>query len=216
MIWLRRPAPVMTLGGLCRFEIAARMNAPALLDRVLRLSAERPDAPIPGADIRALAQLIASCLGGRRRDHRRAWWVLIRRRAAVSEMLRAFLEDPLPARAQDKTGAAPMEPPAPAIAMRAAWIARGADPAVFDGLTLWEHGRVMRDLDQRQRRAMADAAVAARMAEAKPQQFKRFIGEMSADPADRRPHAWVRGLFAATAHLPTMTQQELEQMKGRA
>jgi len=216
MAFLRQPAPVMTLGGLCQFEIAARVNAPALLDRILRLAADRPDAPIEAADMKALAQLIGVCLGGGRAGQRRGWWLLIRRRDAVSTMLRAFLEDPFPTLTKDTGGAPGAEPLAPALAMRAAWIARGADPSVFDGLSLWEHARVIRDLDKRQRLAMADAALAARMADAKPHAFHRFIGEMSTDPADRQPHAWVRSLFSATAHLPTMTQKELAQMKGTA
>lgn len=206
----------MTLGGLCRFEIAARVNAPALLDRILRLAADHPDAPIEAADMKALAQLIACCLGDEQRNQRRALWWLIRRRDAVSIMLRAFLEDPFPAPTKETGGAPGAEPLAPALAMRAAWIARGADPSVFDSLTLWEHARVIRDVEKRQRRAMADAATAARMADAKPHAFQRFIGEMMTDPADRQPHAWVRNLFSATAHLPTMTQKELAEMKGTA
>lgn len=220
MIFANPAAPVINMGGLHRFELSQRASAPAVLDRIVAHSTQDPSAQLPPDLTVSLARLLAACLGDGGRHFRRAAFLILRYPALVGEALRAFLEDPLRASgdqpegesaARDQDGSQGI---APVVAMRAAWLAEGGDPAVFDRLTLWEHGRILRERSQAKRQELANMAVAARSAQAKPEAFRKFVRDLNRDPAERGRNAWVQGLFAAAANVPTITQADLARMKG--
>lgn len=215
MFFLKKPAPpVINMGGLYRFERAHATSGPALIDGIVRAASTNPDAPLPPDMSRLLVDLLAQCLGGTPRARRRAIFLIVRVPYAVSDALRQFLDDPLPAPVTDGGGRAARGDIPSVLDMRAIWLSDGGDPAIFDSLTLWEHGRILKEREARKRAALADATLAARNAQAKPNDFKRFMKELSTTGKDQRPNAWVQGLFAATAHLPTVTQKDLAGMKG--
>lgn len=217
MVKLRRASPVIDMAGLARFEKRCGVSAPGFIEHLVQAGTEQPDAPLAAPDVEILAVLIASCLPGEIWALRRAKRLLRRAPARVATALRAFLEDPLPIKQAASEGHVdPDVAPPSVLDMRAAWLAGGRDPAVFDRLTLWEHSRILHHLDKQKRSDLVDAAVAARVSQAKDDQFRRFVSETLGTNRGKTSRDWVRHLFSATAHLPKMTQQELAQMKGQA
>jgi hypothetical protein len=208
---------MIDMGGLCRFEIATRVSAPGFIEQLVRAGSESPDAPLASDVVEQLTVLIACCFGGARASRKRAVWLLKRSPDLVALALREFLEDPLPDQSSDLPSDDALAAELPSVLdMRAAWMASGGAPGVFDGLKLWEHSRILRQQEKRQRAALADAAIAARVAQAKEDHFRRFVSEMLGDGRAKAPREWVQHLFNATAHLPKVTQEELSLMKGRA
>ena len=216
MMFKRRAAPVIDMGGLYLFECSEGLSAPSLIEDVLQAAVSHPNEALPQNLTEALARLVSYCLGGRR-SLPRAFLLIDKAPDAVARALRQFLEDPLPQAsvgAADGAGGASKMPSV--LDMRSAWLASGGGPDIFDRLTLWEHSRILKERQKRQRAALLDAAVSARMGQADNKHFKRFVADLSADLDNRAPNAWVRSLFAASAHLPTVTQQDLASMKGTA
>lgn len=213
----KKALPVVNMGGLRHFEIACRTSAPAFIEVLIQLGSDHPERPLPAEMLGQLVELLTYCLGGDLTAKRRAIRLVKRQPDLVACALRGFLEDPLPAkRKSSSSGAAdPVELPT-VLDMRASWIAAGHAPDVFDGLTLWEHGRILQQQEIRQRAALADAAVAARISQAEDQKFRRFMGEMTGGGTAKTPREWAEHLFKATAHLPKLTQQDLASLKGQA
>lgn len=209
--------PVVNMGGLYQFEKAVGVSAPEFIERLVGVGSENPDAALAPDVVENLTLLIAFCFDGAGVSKKSAVRLLKRSPDLVALALRGFLEDPLPL----PVGASPTDAAASAelpsvLDMRAAWLAGGAAPDVFDALTLWEHSRILRQQEKRQRAALADAAVAARVAQSKDDQFRRFISEMHGTARAKTHREWVQHLFNATAHLPKVTQEQLSLMKGQA
>ncbi len=209
--------PVINMGALCRFEKATGVSAPGFIEQLVQIGSENSDAPLAPALVETLTLLISHCFGGAGSSRKQAAKLLIRSPEMVAQALRLFLEDPLPPAviAPRSAGAAAAELPT-VLDMRASWLARGGELGVFDGLTLWEHSRILQHQEKRQRSALVDAAVAARVAQSKSEHFKRFISETLDNGRSKTSREWVQHLFNATAHLPKVTQEELSLMKGRA
>jgi hypothetical protein len=209
--------PILNMGGLYQFEKAKHISAPGFIEELINAGSETPDAPLAPDVVDQLIALIAHCLGDGSGSRKRAARVLKKAPDLVAFALREFLEDPL---SSSSTGSAAETAPSaelPSVLdMRAAWLASGGEPATFDGLKLWEHSRILRQQEKRQRATLADAAIAARVAKSKDEHFKRFVSEMLGDGRAKTPRDWVQHLFNATAHLPKVTQEELSLMKGRA
>lgn len=208
---------MIDMGGLYQFERVTRISAPGFIEQLVHTGSESPDTPLAPDVVEKLTVLMACCFGCARASRKRAVRLLKRSPDLVAQALREFLEDPLPTHSSDSpSDDAPAAELPSVLDMRAAWLASGGEPYVFDGLKLWEHSRILRQQEKRQRAALADAAVAARVAGSKEDHFKRFVSEMLGDGRAKTPREWVQHLFNATAHLPKVTQEELSLMKGRA
>lgn len=216
-VWFHRVSPVIDMAGLTQFEMRCGVSAPGFIEHLVQAGSDQPDVPLGADDVATLSILIACCLPGVPRPQKYAKKLLFRSPDVVAQALRAFLEDPLPTKqTEGKTTPDQEVAPPSVLDMRASWLAGGRDPAVFDQLTLWEHSRILRQLDKQQRSDLVNAAIAARVSKAKDDQFRRFVSETLGDRQGKSPRDWVRHLFNATAHLPKMTQQELAHMKGQA
>lgn len=203
------------MGGLYRFETRQGASAPELIEAIVSLSAQAPDAALPPDMMLALARLLASCMGGARHHDRQAMFLILRRPVEISQALGAFLRDPLGheggAEKAEGEGRAPL---ASVLDMRAAWLSRGAAPEVFDRLTLWEHGRVQREIRRKERNALAEVALAARMARADQASFRKFVRNVTRENRPSKPGAWVHAFLASAGGLHTITKAELAEMKG--
>lgn len=213
--------PIIDMGGLACFETACRIPAPTFIEQLIQAGTEHPKDPLGPDVVSRLVDLIAHCLGDCRASRRRAVRLVKKSPDLVALALRGFLEDPLPVqqsqrKSKVKSAQSDVADLPSVLDMRAAWLAAGGDLAVFERLTLWEHTRILQQQEHRQRVALADAAVAARVAQAKDDKFRKFVAEMQGTGRAMTPRDWVQHLFKATAHLPKVTQQELSMMKGRA
>lgn len=203
------------LGGLAKFEEASGVSAPGFIEHLVKFGSENPNDPLPPDSLQLLSEMVRHCSGSRWFTRGSPSRLLRRCPEKVAIALRAFLEDPLP---QDvalpsKERSGEIDPPS-ILDMRAAWLADGGDPGEFNRMTLWEHARIVRAQRRNQRAALADAALAARVARAKDEHFRKFIDEMSRGPHARTQRDWAQHLFAASAGLPTFSQEELALMKG--
>lgn len=217
MLFRKLSPPVIDMGGLYAFEIATGIPAPSFIEQLVDAGSQDPDAPLTPDLVETLTDLLAHCFGGAGTSRKQAQKVLKRSPEMVASALRLFLEDPFPMDSGDASadGAPAAELPS-VLDMRAAWLDHGGEPSVFDGLRLWEHSRVLRHREKRLRAALVDAAVAARVAQSKDDQFKRFVSEMVGGGRAKTPREWAEHIFKATGHLPMVTQEELSLMKGRA
>lgn len=217
MIFNKISPPVITMGGLCLFEISTGVSAPEFIEQLISFGSQNPDAPLAPSMVNSLTTLIHFCYGDPSKSRKRAANLLRKFPELVAQSLGDFLEDPLPPKSSgDRSFESSVAELPTALDMRAAWLANGGDLGVFNGLKLWEHSRVLKEQEKRQKSALVDAAVAARMAQAKEAGFKRFISEMTRGDRANGPREWAQHLFNATAHMPKVTQQELALMKGRA
>lgn len=216
-MWTVKTPPVINMGGLIQFEKKLRVSAPVLIDRVVRFGAERPDRPLPDPMLALLAELIAACMGGGRKARRRAQRLLTRYPDRAARALRDFLDDPLPTKVGKPSKGDRLDIELPSVLdMRTAWIAGGGNLYVFDRLTLWEHARLVREQEKLRKAALADAAIAARISQIQPQQFKKFIAELLDDGRAKTARDWAAHMFRSTSHMPKITQEQLAAMKGRA
>jgi hypothetical protein len=217
MIFNKISPPVITMGGLCLFEKSTGVSAPAFIEQLVSVGSHDPDAPLASDLVGTLISLIYFCCKDRVLSRKRVANLLRKRPDLIAQSLQDFLEDPLPSKSGEGKAVegGPVDLPS-ALDMRAAWLAGGGTLSVFDGLKLWEHSRALKERQKRQKSALVDAAVAARMAHAKDTDFRKFVSGLLHGGRAKSPRELAQHLFNATAHMPKITQQQLAQMKGQA
>lgn len=201
------------------FEQKAGISAPAFLDRIVATAESDPDADLASEDLARVIDFLTCCAVACGGDARSATVASMLRRAPdlVAQAFREFLIDPIGVNETPAaTGATVAVSSVCVCDMYAEWLAAGLAPDVFDRLTLWQHARVMAARRRARSADLTDATVAARMAQAAPKDFSKFIEGLVHGDQPRGLRQSAERLFAATAGLPRISQEELSTLKGTA